>query len=1279
MAPSYSSPNFSLNICAMYRGIITIGFSLLVQFALAQVNFQDITLSAGIADPGNKNHSLAFGDFDNDGDQDIYTLTRLNENKLFENLGNGVFNNVAPLAGLNLEGSARAAVWGDINNDGWLDLYVGMYQSPDRLFINNGPTNNGDFTFTDITFVAGIFNSEETISVHLADIDNDGLLDIYVANYMAENRLYRNNGNLTFADITQVSGTTDDSFSMGCAFFDYDNDGDQDLYLVHDFEQANILYENDGVGQFTNVAEARGVAVIGHGMGVDVADVNRDGWWDLYITDLDENVLLLNDGAGNYVDISDEAGIEDTGMGWSTFFLDFDNDGWQDIYVVNDSQFSPEPNVLYRNNRDNTFTLVDQTDAASTGGSVGGACADINNDGYLDIAIANTFGAEGNQLFQNTGGSHHWIGFHLEGTRTNRSAIGSVVEIEYGDGLVQRDVVMAGTGFGSANTLYVHFGLAGYETVSKATVYWASGQIEEFTDLEVDQTQTLSEQNLPQILTSIVTDSLVEQYDKFETTLAIDATYDNPYDYDQVQVSAAFISPTGSQYLVDGFYMQDYDLNTANGSLTPVGDGEFRIRFAPNELGTWSFQASVTDSVGTVSFDEQTFECVPITEEENNGFVRIGGTNYHEFDNGEQLVLIGENMAWQNSNAFTNYRNWLTQLDDNGGNFIRLWHAHWGLGIEWKNNWQNFEGLRRYKEANCFYQDWLYDFCADRGIYVMLALQHHGPVSSQVNPNWNDSPYNMANGGSCSQTWEFFTNEEARAHTRNRYRYIVARWGYSRAIHSWELFNEVNWTDNYETHTQKVRDWHTEMGAYLKTIDPYNHLVTTSYAHSDQDPEVWNNPDFDLTQTHFYINTPNIERALAGGVRQYLEEFDKPTLTGEFGLGGSPNLSNADPDGIHLHNGLWGALFGGGAGTGMTWWWDVYVHPRNLYYHFFPIRTLVDDVPFVDANLSPTVSYVSGAPGDLALTPSLGWGVIGDEDITINATGTTTPTNPGLGQYLYGSQWNTEYRSPPSFSVNYPEEGTFTVYTSTATGTNPRISIYVNGSLLLNDPASTNSSYSVLVPPGANQITVDNLGTDWISISRYEFAGVGSKVDAYTLLSEDKETAAGWLFNHAYNHVEVLENGEPEVVNAAELVIDEFASGNYFVKWYDCLTGEIVMAEPVSSNEDGLRVLIPSLFWDLAYRIDTEEVVGLREVIAAEQVNVFPNPAIAGANISIALIDERGLNDAEINIYDSSGRHIASRQLMDNQLQLPVGIPAGFYWLRLRTPEQVGTTGIVIE
>ena len=471
----------------MKRKLLFFSFVTMAGTAFNQANFQDVSSQAGINNTG-KNYGVAIGDYDNDGHEDIYVSRHNSSNLLYRNNGDGTFTDVAPQAGVAHQGATTCSVWGDIDNDGDLDLYLGNRDEPNLLYLNNG-----DGTFTDISESSGVNTLYRTRAVLFGDIDKDGFIDLYVANMTAYNYMFRNNGDLTFTDITEESNTQDFGVAMGSLFFDYDNDGDLDLYLTHDANQPYILYQNDGAGRFTDVSAQSNANYAGQGMGVDVGDANNDGFLDIYITNLYANALLLNNGDGTFSEITAEAGVGDLGMGWGTLWLDCDNDGRSDIYVSNDSYFSPYPNLLYQNMGDNTFQSIGQNSPlASMYGGYGAASADFNNDGQVDIFLANN-GNDGNQLFMNRNNTgNNWVKVKLRGNQSNRAAIGARVEIEAG-GKKMIDEVTAGASYASQSSFVLHFGLAEAEVADRLRIRWPSGLVEEFEHLDVNTSYIVNE------------------------------------------------------------------------------------------------------------------------------------------------------------------------------------------------------------------------------------------------------------------------------------------------------------------------------------------------------------------------------------------------------------------------------------------------------------------------------------------------------------------------------------------------------------------------------------------------------------------------------------------------------------------------------------------------------------------------------------------------------------------------------------------------------------------
>jgi hypothetical protein len=469
--------------------ILVVAMAGLYAPALAQtVAFQQIADQIGINARG-AYLGAAVGDYDQDGDDDLYFSNQSGSNILYENLGNGQFKDVTAEAGVKTDGLGFSAVWGDIDNDGDLDLFAATWQKGNRLFLNNG-----DKTFQNDTAHAGLSLKASCVHAVMADVNNDGFLDIYITINDGGNTLYKNNGDGTFSDITLESGAVYYGRAMGAGFFDYDKDGDSDLYLVHDFGQANHLYQNDGAGHFVNVAAAAGVNRAGDGMGVDFGDYNNDGWLDMYITQMNGNLMYRNNGDGTFADVTVAAGVVGGGMSWGVNSLDCDNDGWLDIFVANESQFwqflpNIYPNMLFRNQGDGTFVdVAAPAGAATTFDSFGSATLDFNNDGWLDIAVANrTTSSADNEFLKNLGGANHWLKVQLEGTVSNRSAIGARVEAFAGDWL-RVDEVRAGSGYNSQNSLTLKFGLGQHKQSDSLLIFWPSGIKEKYFAIPSNRT-----------------------------------------------------------------------------------------------------------------------------------------------------------------------------------------------------------------------------------------------------------------------------------------------------------------------------------------------------------------------------------------------------------------------------------------------------------------------------------------------------------------------------------------------------------------------------------------------------------------------------------------------------------------------------------------------------------------------------------------------------------------------------------------------------------------------
>jgi hypothetical protein len=483
---------------------------------------------------------LATFDYNNDGKIDILFLngaplpgfTKTNpppSNALYRNEGGWKFTDVTQASGLTDSAYHLGVCIGDYDNDGFPDIYLNNF-GPNILY-----HNNGDGTFTDVTTRAGVgVGNHVGAGASFLDYDGDGLLDLFVANYVGftfethqishmnglpeyvgplaypptSNLLFHNNGDGTFTDVSVTSGISAFKGSgMGVICADFDNDGDTDIILGNDL-RANFVFQNDGHGKFTEVAIPLGIAYDSFGnvqgsMGVECADWDNDGWLDVYITTYQRQLCSLyqNQKGAFFDEVSRKTGA---GAGsyplvkWGVGFVDFDNDGHRDLFVAcghliddvekfdNTTSYQSR-NLLLRNTGDGKF--IDITASAGSGltpklSSRGTAFDDLDNDGWVDGVVLNSR-REPTILKNQSPRTNHWLQVQLQGTKSNRDGIGARVSVTSG-ALSQIDEVHSGRSYQSDFGKRLQFGLGTHKTVDQIQVKWIGGGIDIVTNVPVD-------------------------------------------------------------------------------------------------------------------------------------------------------------------------------------------------------------------------------------------------------------------------------------------------------------------------------------------------------------------------------------------------------------------------------------------------------------------------------------------------------------------------------------------------------------------------------------------------------------------------------------------------------------------------------------------------------------------------------------------------------------------------------------------------------------------------
>lgn len=548
----------------------------------------------------------------------------------------------------------------------------------------------------------------------------------------------------------------------------------------------------------------------------------------------------------------------------------------------------------------------------------------------------------------------------------------------------------------------------------------------------------------------------------------------NPYDPAENDIDAVFTGPHGQKLHRLAYY---------------VGHGQFAATLVAPEPGTYT--ASIERSGEVVAHIPGKLN---VTKRLSHGFIGLQGRRFAWTD-GTPYFPLGYDYAWRNGNGETVAQG-IATLGHNGGNWSRIWASHWDDKNPFWPTKDEAVAPGELRQAPLQTWDAICSAAEAAGVSFQFVLFHHGPYSTTTDSNWKEHPWNTANGGFLADPTDFFVNPEAKRRTKIWLRYAVARYAASPAVMAWELFNEVQWVDAIKKHPERTPDvaaWHREMIAYVKSLDPYHHLVTTSSSES-LNGHVFDAVDY--MQPHTY---PSNVLAAIGGYRF----TGKPGFFGEFGppSSGGPNYRREVRDGIY------GAILAGHAGAGEFWFWDR-IDRSGLAADYSAARKVIDESGLLEhAAAQPADVWVeTPASGALTLAPGAGWekSATTQFDLPAVSLAALRSWSPYF-QSLDGG--NKAWASPLLLKFEARTRGTLQLSIGQVSSTGGALTVWVNDRQVIDqrfDPPTSGGgdrrrALAVDYPAGAVSVRIENHGSDWVRLDSITVPEQGATAQAQAL------------------------------------------------------------------------------------------------------------------------------------------------------------------------------------
>jgi hypothetical protein len=694
----------------------------------------------------------------------------------------------------------------------------------------------------------------------------------------------------------------------------------------------------------------------------------------------------------------------------------------------------------------------------------------------------------------------------------------------------------------------------------------------------------------------------VLRYDKFEVTFDLQGHWDNPFDPEQVKVDCEFTSPTGKVLIVPGFFYQEYRRTTTSGVdvYQPIGDPVWKLRFAPSVPGDYTYRIQVLNGEQAAATEAAQFTCSPHTA--NHGFVRISKTNplYFEYDDGTPFFAIANCKWWD---KLSEVETFYTEFARAGGNMTRNFMSRIGELAADRDQYKVPDqprpdrGFGKMDLDRAWRHDQAFEQCEMLGICQQLAISNGTYFLRSSNDGWRMSVYSSDQGGPLTSpsAKEYLTNPAARENFKRVLRYFVARWGYSTAVFSWNLWNEVDLIPRYDALRSEVIQWHREMVQYLREVDWAGHVIHTNFRTINGDPSLHDLPEMDIVSVNSYRQM-DFAAAAEIWTKRHLAAHRKPVMFSEFGLGDAKNPEGYDPhdpDRIMAHNGMWSCMMSGSGGTGMAFGWN-WLQNDKYYAYLHALAKYVDGVPFSKRTWQPinVESFRFSDPGQPAYFADVfveGWSTsyrfpVGWKDREVFRIGPDgrLEDHDHFNIFL-GSAVG---KSHVVLEMEYPAAGTFAVlvrevHSRTNDPRPPELTASLDDHDKVKEtldvgPGNTldfYQRYEFPVPAGPRRIRIENSGGGLFTAG-YELGGFvrrqGPDLQARGLQTEDvillwlKSPKLTWL----YSRMGVV----PEEQSSGKLVLAGVPDGVWVAEWLDTMQDEWIM-RTVERAADGKLVL----------------------------------------------------------------------------------------------------------